>query len=298
MQTDPAMEWRRLAEEYRARSDDELRELAADFADLTETAKQALRQEMRNRGLGEPEAANSAERHVDAGLHGSSAPAETGFRYPTLGAKTETRRGWGTRREAEASKPITSPSQPPGSIEVQPAGVLGEQAGEMLGFGAEMPRLVPDTPETEEEITGAPEYTWKTLLCECDLREEAMQLTEALRRAGIESWVSFNGYTTPFVPSTEHRLGIGGLKILVAADQLEQARAVAAQPMSQEIIDESKEEVSEFVEPKCPKCGSDDVVLEGVDPENRWRCEQCDAVWSDPAEVEGEKAANAGEGGV
>ncbi len=33
------------------------------------------------------------------------------------------------------------------------------------------------------------EYTWKTLLCECDEREEAWQIGEVLRRAGIESWI-------------------------------------------------------------------------------------------------------------
>src|ERR1700759_2118776 len=35
---------------------------------------------------------------------------------------------------------------------------------------------------------GAPrEFTWKTLLCECDTTQEAWQVAETLRRAGIES---------------------------------------------------------------------------------------------------------------
>ena len=34
-------------------NDDELHQLAADFADLTDTAQQALRSEMRSRGLGD-----------------------------------------------------------------------------------------------------------------------------------------------------------------------------------------------------------------------------------------------------
>ena len=75
--------------------------------------------------------------------------------------------------------------------------------------------------------------------------------------------------------------GLGYPRVLVAADQLDQARAIAAQPIPQEIVEEEKEEVPEFVEPKCPKCGSDDVVLEGVDPENTWRCEQCYEQWTE-----------------
>ena len=46
MQADPILEWQRLSEHYRAMNDDELRQLAADFADLTDTAQQALRSEM------------------------------------------------------------------------------------------------------------------------------------------------------------------------------------------------------------------------------------------------------------
>ena len=51
MQADPIAELRRLTEHYRELSDDELRDLAADLADLTETAQQALRTEMQSRGL-------------------------------------------------------------------------------------------------------------------------------------------------------------------------------------------------------------------------------------------------------
>jgi hypothetical protein len=156
----------------------------------------------------------------------------------------------------------------------------------MLGLGAEMPRLVPDNPETGSGADRPHEYTWKTPLCQCDRREEAVYLQQALRRAGIESWFNFQGHATSYVPSTEHRLGIGSIEVLVAADQLDQARVIAAQPIPQEIVEESKQELPEFVEPKCPKCGSDDVVLEGVDPENTWRCEQCDEQWTEALPTE------------
>src|ERR1039457_7389600 len=60
MQGNPAEEWQRLTEHYREISDEELRELAADFVDLTQTAQEVLRNEMRNRGLGDPLAANQS----------------------------------------------------------------------------------------------------------------------------------------------------------------------------------------------------------------------------------------------
>jgi hypothetical protein len=51
MQVDPIEEWRRLREHYTQLNDEELYELALDFADLTEPAQQVLRDEMRSRGL-------------------------------------------------------------------------------------------------------------------------------------------------------------------------------------------------------------------------------------------------------
>ncbi len=38
MQADPMLEWQRLSEHYRKMNNDELRQLAADFVDLTNTA--------------------------------------------------------------------------------------------------------------------------------------------------------------------------------------------------------------------------------------------------------------------
>jgi len=193
-------------------SEDELDELAVDFGDLTETAKQALRSEMRSRGLDDPAA-------------------------PTISVK------------------------PPIPLSNGSASVA---------------------PESEAEDNDASrDYTWKTVLCECSDYKEAWRIHAALARAGIESWIERQGskYPTPWVGE----FMTGELQILVAADQLNQARAIAARPIPQDIVDESNTEVPEFVEPKCPMCGSDDVVLEGVDTENRWRCELCDAEWTDAA---------------
>jgi ribosomal protein L37AE/L43A len=244
MQIDPVQEWQRLAAEYRQKCDNELLELARDYADLTEPAQQALRAEMRSRGLGDPENPKSV-----AAL-----------------------------RSAQSE-----PTQPP--LPLKNAPWAGDPVDIAFGaFGATAPEPVPDTPDEEGEDDVPHEYTWKTPVCECETSEQAQQLVEALRKAGIDGWVDGAGSRSRYSMSS-----LDYPRVLVAADQLDQARAIAAQPIPQEIVDDEKEEVPEFVEPKCPKCGSDDVVLEGVDPENTWRCEQCDEQWTEtPPQPEGE----------
>jgi hypothetical protein len=129
--------------------------------------------------------------------------------------------------------------------------------------------------------SGAVEYTWKTGLCRCDSIDEAAQRSEMLRRAGIESWVQRPGvrFVVPWL-----ELGVGDLQINVAADQLEQARAIMAQPIPQDIINEIKEEESTpaYEVPVCPKCKAEDPTLESVEPSNNWLCESCGYTWSDP----------------
>ncbi len=128
--------------------------------------------------------------------------------------------------------------------------------------------------EDSDDAEAAPDYTWKTLLRDCETNEHALQLAEALKRQGIESWVR---QVSPY--STDIR----GPQVYVAADQLEQAQAIAAQPIPQDIIDEFKAVIPEFELPVCPQCGStDEVMLESADPVNAWLCEACGAEWNDP----------------
>lgn len=118
------------------------------------------------------------------------------------------------------------------------------------------------------------EFTWKTLLCDCQSNDHALQLSAALRRHGIESWVrQISAYTTDLLNP----------QVYVAADQLEQARAVAAQPIPQDILDEWNTVVPEFELPACPGCGSkEEVVLQETVPLNVWLCEACGAEWTEP----------------
>jgi hypothetical protein len=145
---------------------------------------------------------------------------------------------------------------------------------------AEQHREFDPIPEASDEGEGDEpvEYTWKTMLCDCAEREEAWQVAEVLRRAGIESWIDG--------PRSQDSLDVRRPQVLVAADQLEEARAIIAKPIPRDVIDQSKEKVEDFEPPTCPKCGAADPLLESVDPSNNWLCESCGARWSDPGTVE------------
>jgi hypothetical protein len=209
MQIDPVEEWQRLTEHYRTLTDDQLEELADDFADLTEAAQQILRGAMRSRGLRDPLAPPNPQRKVDI-----------------------------------------SPA-PPDEDDAQSAA-------------------------SDSDGGSRYEYTWKTLLRECSTREEAWQVSELLRRAGIESWIDGPGIYSPYA-----ELDLTSPRVLVAADELDRAREIAARPIPQDIVDASKETLPEFEPPKCPRCGAADPALESADPVNAWRCELCARRWTE-----------------
>ncbi|MGA2207603.1 MAG: hypothetical protein ABSG10_12820 [Terracidiphilus sp.] len=241
MQADPIFEWQRLTGHYREIGDDELRELAADFADLTETAQQALRSEMRSRGLGGPKAPETATTNATP----SNAPSASAAAHvePVPGSEY----------------PVIYP-----------------------GYFGRMPALVSDVPGGADD-EGPHDYTWKTVLCDCDTDEQAQELSAALQQAGIESWVQ-----------QSREFGRRYARVLVAADQLDQARAVAALPISREIVEEFQASVPDFTPPACPKCGAGDPALEGIDPVNSWRCEQCGELWSESVPTGDEQPPKAG----
>ena len=142
--------------------------------------------------------------------------------------------------------------------------------------------ITPDTGSVESSDPGSldddnrpNEFTWKTMLCECDDRKQAWQIYEVLRQAEIESWIE--------QPGSRYSLEFSYPRVLVAADQLEEARQIATRPIPQDIIDLSEMDSPEFETPKCPKCGAEDPVLESVEPTNAWLCEACGAQWADPA---------------
>jgi len=132
----------------------------------------------------------------------------------------------------------------------------------------------------EKEAAFAHDYTWKTVLCECEDREEAWQICETLRLAGIECWIDGpRGSYAPYSP----QLDLKTSRVLVAADLLDEAREIAERPIPKEIVEQSKMQAPEFEPPVCPKCGAADPALEGVDPVNIWHCEGCGNDWSEAA---------------
>ena len=239
MQIDPVQEWQRLTAEYREKYDGELLELVRDYADLTQSAQQALRAEMLSRGLGDPEKPKSV-------------------------------------RAVQSAQ--SEPAQPPLALSNAPSDSDDDTVFGKV-FGARPPEPVPDIPDAPDDAAVPHEYTWKTILCACDEYREAWRISEALRRAGIESWIERQGsrYAIPWAGE----FMTGELQVQVAADELETARAVASQPIPQDIIEESETEIPEYKVPKCPKCSAEDPILEEVEPSNTWRCEQCDAQWTE-----------------
>jgi hypothetical protein len=215
MFTNPNADWQMLAEHYREMGDGELLELAADIHDLTDVAQGVLRDEMRARGLGTPEAVTEGPvRAEDLLAEVPDGPAEVHW---------ETHDRW-----------------------------LGpDDAAAMPGDGPPV------------------EYSWKVPLAEFETGVEALQLAKALSRAGVESWLDRHAP-----------------RVLVAADQLEQAQTVAAMPIPQEIIEESAAQVPEFEIPACPSCGAPDPTLESADPVNCWHCDSCGNEWSESADLD------------
>lgn len=178
------------------------------------------------------------------------------------------------------SNPGTARTPPEPRVERR-AALLGNQGG--------APQIVLHY-KARRDSEAPLEYTWKTLLCECDSREQAQFLCESLQRAGIESWID-----GPEAGIRHNGAEIAHPRVMVAADQLEQARAIAASPIPEEVLEESKTAVPEFEMPRCPHCGAKDPALEGVDPFNSWRCEACGGQWAESDEEKGDEAGEANE---
>lgn len=209
MPTDPLEEWRRLTTLYSEMGDIEIQDLADQINDLTPTAQQVLRDELKKRTL----------MNQDDGQNSSRSSRESVA-------------GW-------------------------------ESDDDRNDFGAH-----------SDDNDGAHHYTWKVPLCNRETAAEAQCVLLMLRRAGIDSWIE----------ATENRGGREWPRVLVAADQLDQARSIADQPIPQDILDEVNDgqSASEYELPTCPQCAAPDPILESVEPSNCWLCESCGYTWSDP----------------
>jgi hypothetical protein len=130
--------------------------------------------------------------------------------------------------------------------------------------------------ETEEEQGDEPPsgYTWKVVLCECNAREDAADVMAMLEQAGIRSWYEGQDGATSWASY--------GSRVLIAADDVKRAQAVMQKPIPQEIRDQNRTKVPDFVAPNCSQCGDLDPLLVSVEPSNTWLCEVCGHRWSEP----------------
>jgi len=80
-------------------------------------------------------------------------------------------------------------------------------------------------------------------------------------------------------------------QIRVAPEDEETALRILAEPLPPGMREEYdlEPEIEVPPPPVCPSCRSAQVVLDGIEPGNRWRCEQCGEAWteivSDPEEA-------------
>jgi hypothetical protein len=169
---------------------------------------------------------------------------------------------------------LTEAAQQALRAEMHSRGLSDQAASPGPGFRDGVGEAETAQPMPAQASTG---YTWKTLLCECDTSRQAWQISEALRRGGVESWIEGPKMSSPYT-----ELDVGNPRVLVAADELDLAREVLSRPIPQEIIDESMDTVAEFAAPRCPRCGAEQPILESIDPVNTWRCGCCGQPWSDP----------------
>ena len=188
------------------------------------------------------------------------------FKALTQAAQEVLRNEMRNRGLPDPAAPPKRPERPAPPIEVEPSHFESEVDPDANAGGQR-------DPDPGEETDGPRDYTWKTTLCDCDDQDQAAMLREALRRAGIDSWLEAPG---------RYVVEALGPRLLVAADQLEEAIEIARQPIPREIVEWFNTDVPEFIPPKCPQCGTEDPVLESAEPTNSWLCEACGKQWSDP----------------
>jgi len=190
-------------------------------------------------------------------------------------------------RLRKLSDPLARPAeQTPNS----PSSAIHPSMGRIdSSFGPSAPRLVMAAAGAPGKSAGPVEYTWKTPLCNCKDQRQAWQITEVLRRTGIESWLEDPRSYMTSSAMQDVVVDDGSIRILVAADQLEAARVVLQAPIPADVVEASELEDEPYEPPVCPRCGLNDPTLESAEPVNCWKCENCGAEWSDPeSEEDGE----------
>jgi hypothetical protein len=260
-----------LAARYREFPDLRLMELAEVQADLTESARTALRAEFARRGLAWPEMEKE--------------PVAARFGQMSNGRLLEVAREYERLSEGEQ------------------AGLRGEFAAR----GLEAPLIEEDEPEGGEEEPAAVGATdeagqWVTVRSYRDL-PEAIVARSMLEQAEIPCFLR-DEHTVGIYWGYSNL--IGGVKLQVPAAFVEAAEAALAQPVPAEFATDT----GEYVQPVCPKCGSLNVMADDLDrklkltgtlvsglpmivclptlammKKGAWKCLNCECRWVDDGDA-------------
>lgn len=123
---------------------------------------------------------------------------------------------------------------------------------------------------------------------------EARAAGYLLERAKIQNWVE-SAETVRMqsqLPriSTLYRHEVFGAEwiaylLVVSMDDVDKISKVVPDVLPPELVEEMKQDVGEFVAPRCPECGSDQVMLDpSVTAEenvNHWLCDACEHQWQE-----------------
>jgi hypothetical protein len=101
----------------------------------------------------------------------------------------------------------------------------------------------------------------------------------ALIREGIEAIV---------VSASSAKFNDRGPRVVVKPKDAERAAEILSAPAGEALTAEADESAAEYDLPRCPTCGSEETVLESVDPVNQWLCEGCGHTWLEEPVSHGE----------
>jgi ribosomal protein L37AE/L43A len=94
----------------------------------------------------------------------------------------------------------------------------------------------------------------------------------ALTREGVNAIV--------VSPKNAKKFDNRGPRVVVTPKDAERAASIFSQLATGKLTEETLEVAdAEFEVPRCPACGSEETLLESVDPVNQWRCEDCGHTW-------------------
>ena len=150
-------------------------------------------------------------------------------------------------------------------------GLLRDELKKRCLWELAIPRSAPRREQKKHSLEDL--YLAGTIVREYDTVKEAKLAAFILELAKIEAAVADEQANFDLRPPS----------VRVAPEDVERADALLAEPVSaQTHADfEATLRAPDFEVPVCPRCASNGVLLEGVEPNNQWRCEDCGRSWED-----------------